>query len=96
MLPVPPLNALNLADMWVNEAIATRITGAAAEITKPQLIAVMPLRSPTRGDARKMPVTARRPLNAGGDQRKDQAVVVERHLARISVCPAHSGPGCRT
>jgi K(+)-stimulated pyrophosphate-energized sodium pump len=55
---VTPFRSLNLAGRKVKEAIATPMTEIRAETKKPRLIAVMPLRSPRRGETEKIPITA--------------------------------------
>ena len=76
-----PCSALNFDGRKVKQRIATPMTEIAAEMKKPRLIAVIPLRSRARGATAKMPITAVITPIIGTMQREDQSLVAERGLA---------------
>ena len=53
-----PASALNFDGRKVKQRTATPMTEITAEMKKPRLIAVIPLRSRARGATAKMPITA--------------------------------------
>ena len=55
---VTPVSLLNLSGRKTKAATTTRISEITAEMKKPRLMAVMPLRSLSRGATTKMPTTA--------------------------------------
>ena len=81
---VMPLNWLNLAGRYVNDAMATPTAEITAETKKPRLMAVMPLRSPLRGRTTKIPMTAVITPIAGTISGKTRPSSPKATLPRIS------------
>ena len=83
-LSVTPAKLLKCAGRNVKQAMATPMTEMIAEMKKPRLIAVIPLRSRARGATEKMPMIAVRTPMAGMISGKIRPLSPKALLPRIS------------
>ena len=81
---VTPLKLRKCAGRKVKQATATPMAEMIAEMKKPRLIAVIPLRSPRRGETAKMPMIAVRTPMAGMISGKTRPLSPNATLPRIS------------